>query len=116
MRAFHLLTIRIDGPTLHADVSNSQLLGEDLQKLEDDFERLPELSASVVRLDLRSVQFMDGRVPGALIKLSLSLTKVAARLSVVASPGVEDVLRVTKLDQLFEVIGRDGKARSTDSA
>ena len=117
MRVFHLLTVRFDGNTLHAEVPYSQLIGpECINNLIDDFEQLCEFGASVVRLDLRSVQFIDGRFAGTLIVLVRSLTKVGARLTVQASHDLEEVFRITKLDQLFEVIGRDGEAPATDSA
>ena len=117
MRVFHLLTVRFDGNTLHADVPYSQLIGpECINNLIDDFEQLCEFGASVVRLDLRSVQFIDGRFAGTLIVLVRSLTKVGARLIVQASRDLAEVLRITKLDQLFELIVRDGEASATDSA
>ena len=117
MRAFHLLTVRIDGHTLHADVPYSQLIGQEcINNLIDDFEQLCEFGASVVRLDLRSVQFIDARFVGTLITLAVSLKKVRARLIVQASRDLAEVLRITKLDQLFELIDRDGEASATDSA
>lgn len=109
MREFHLLAVRFDGHMLQADVPYSQLIGpECIKNLVDDFERLCEFGASVVRLDLCSVQFIDPRFAGTLITLAVSLKKVGARLTVTASPELEAVLRITKLDQLFELLGCDG--------
>ncbi len=109
MREFHLLAVRFDGHTLHADVPHSRLIGpECVNNLIDDFEQLREFGATVVQLDLRAVQFIVGRFAGTLIVLAQSLTKVGARLIVTASPELEEVLRATKLDQLFELLGCDG--------
>jgi anti-anti-sigma regulatory factor len=114
---FRLLTVRFDGHTLHAVLPYTRLIGHWYREgLDEDLDRLPRFGASVVRLDLRSVEFIDGYFLRPLIILAKSLATVEAQLIVEVSPKMEEVLRITRLDRLFEVVGGAGEMHTADPA
>jgi anti-anti-sigma regulatory factor len=96
-----LLTVRLDGATLHVLLHCECARGEEL---EEDFRRLPDFGASVVRLDMSSVMFANAQFMARLIFLERSLKAVGARLVVVLSPSLGEIFRITRLDRVFEVI------------
>ena len=117
MYEFRLLTVRFDGHTLHAVLPYTRLIGHWYREgLTEDFGQLPEFGASVIRIDLRSVESIDGYFLRPLITLAKSLAAVGARLTVEVSPKMEEVLRITRLDRLFEVVGGAGEMRTADPA
>lgn len=105
MGGYQLLSVgSLDGG-LKAVLDRQQLLGQRYRdQLQSDFQLLCQLGSESIELDLRSLEFMDGRFPGLLVELATTLQAQGRRLTVVAAPGVADVLRVTKLNQLFEVV------------
>jgi anti-anti-sigma regulatory factor len=114
---FRLINVRLDGDTLHAILPYPRMLGQDYrEELGQDFSRLCELRAAVVRLDLSAVDYIDGFFPGLVIRLARSLAAAGRQLTVEASPNLEPVFRLTKLDRMFEVVSGAGKTGQASSA
>lgn len=62
-------------------------------------------AVSRVHLDLSGVDFVDSAGLGALVGVKISATKHNARLSLLQpSRGVSDILMVSKLDSLFDIV------------
>lgn len=69
-------------------------------------------SVSQINLDLSEVDFIDSAGLGALVGIKVSASKHRARLALVSpSRGVCDILMVSKLDSIFDIItGSDAEA------
>lgn len=62
-------------------------------------------SVTQVNVDLSEVEFIDSAGLGALVGIKVSANKHRSRLTLISpSRGVSDILMVSKLDSLFEVI------------
>lgn len=111
MEELRLLTARAEGGTIHAALPLSRVMGRACRDgLEHDCRLLAETGAVAVRLDLRAVAFIDGAFFGVLVGLARDLRRAGGRLTVEASADLADVLRVTRLDRLIEVVGGPGGA------
>jgi anti-anti-sigma regulatory factor len=109
MDDFRILNVRLDGDTVLAVLPCRQLAGQEYREdLRHDYRRLCELPAAVIRLDLRSVEYIDAYFTSPLILLAKSLGKAKRRLTVQASANLEEVFRITKLDHLFEMVSGTG--------
>lgn len=75
---------------------------------------VPAISGSVsqVNLDMSGVEFIDSAGLGALVGIKVSANKQRAKLTLVTpSRGVSDILMVSKLDSIFDVMtGADAEA------
>ena len=91
----------------------SKILGNEFnQSLDEDYERLIQQASRRVVLDLRQVEFIDGSFFTKLLELRRGLIERSIRLTVQMSPDLAEVARVTKLDQLLEVVVSDGSTCS----
>ena len=112
MEACRLLSVRFEGDVLYAALPHGRLLG---QEFEDDCRRLSGCGAPVVRLDLRTVEIIDGDFFVPVLRLAKSLGEAGARLDVVLSADLAEVCRITRLDRLLRITGPDGSP-TTDGA
>lgn len=105
---YRVLEIRREGDALIALLPLSKMLGnESSQRLREDCQRLVRHASCSVVLDLRQVEFIDGSFFTRVLELRRGLTERSVRLTVRLSPGLAEVARITKLDQLLEVAGAD---------
>jgi anti-anti-sigma regulatory factor len=117
VEGFRLLNVYLKGGTLHATLACPRLVGpEYAEALEEDLGRLHSLGSGTVWLDLRGVAFVDNRFAGLIIGLWCSLAAAGRRLTVQARPPLANVFRVTKLDQLFEMINGPDSTAQADPA
>ncbi|CAN5422290.1 hypothetical protein BH09SUM1_BH09SUM1_03620 [soil metagenome] len=68
---------------------------------------VPAISQNVsqINLDLSEVEFIDSAGLGALVGIKVSANKYRARLSLLnPSRGVSDILMVSKLDSIFDIV------------
>ncbi len=70
-----------------------------------DFERLTSLQASSIQLDLQSVTFLDGSVPGRLVQFANTLSKSGCKLTVLVNSDIRELFRSLQLDRLFTIPG-----------
>lgn len=101
---FRLLTVAAGETTVRATTSCDSLADTKLQELLfHEFDRLAEVDAKTVILDLRSLKFFEGTVPGKLLRLSDALTAAGGTLTVLAAPNICGVLQMLQLDKKFKV-------------
>ncbi len=104
MEVYQLLIVDHSHDEIVASLPHRQLIGpEDRERLAGDFQRLCESNASIIKLDLRVLEFIDGHFPGMLVALARNLAAAGSRLTVNVSPDIAEVLKITKLDQLVEL-------------
>ena len=105
---YRLLKIRQEGDAMIAILPLSRMLGNDLsQTLREDCQRLVQHASFSIVLDLRQVEFIDGSFFTRVLELWRGLKARSIPLTVWLSPGLAEVARITKLDQLLEVTGVD---------
>lgn len=102
MAIFHILKVTTNGATTLAVLPLSQVLGNDQgELLNQDYRQLAATDSVSVELDLRSVEFIDGRFFVRLLDLRRTLQERSIELSLLPSPHLSDVLRITRLDRVF---------------
>ena len=69
--------------------------------LRQDYQQLAATGSASVELDLRSVNFIDGRFFVRLLELRRALQERSIGLALLPSANLSDVLRITRLDRLF---------------
>lgn len=101
---FRLLTVITDETCVRATTKGDSLSDSKIQDaLFEDFEQLAQISAKPVILDLRSVKFFEGTVPGKLLRLSDALSVAGRSLTVLAAPNICEVLKMLQLDRKFKI-------------
>jgi hypothetical protein len=94
---FQLLTVNSDGKSVLAVLKSTELVGPDYRApLQVDFERLAQLGCSIVRLDLRALEFIDGAFCRILMGFVTELSAASGELTIDARPELADVLRSFK--------------------
>lgn len=117
VEGFRVLTVHPNGDTVIAVLPHHRLLGLEYREgLEHDYLRLSQLGGTAVRLDLRAVEYIDGAFLGLLIKLVKGLAAGDGRLTVEVSDNLAEILRITKMDRLFEVVRGPGDAGAAGQA
>ena len=103
---YKILEVNWHGRTAVAVLPLTRVVGCEMsQSLRDDFLRLAESAAESVELDLRTVACTDGSLFTRLLELRGALQKRSAALQLRVSGILKDVMAVTKLDQLLDVMG-----------
>jgi anti-anti-sigma factor len=102
---YRLIQVEARGDTLLA-VLDQRTLMEPVARdaLRHDFLLLIEQKPRRVELDLKAVEYMDGALTSQLIQLWKRLKDSEATLLVIPSPVLAEILEITKLDRLFEVV------------
>jgi len=98
------LDIYRNGDALFVQVHGRVVLDE-VDRLKSSI--LPHIQPGVTRvaIDMANVEFIDSAGLGVLVGLKMNANKAKARLSIVSpSQGVADILYVSKLDGIFEVL------------
>lgn len=89
---------------LYIQVSGRIVLDE-CEKLKSNTIPLIDKTISQVHLDLARVEFIDSAGLGVLVGLKMTTNKSKARLILVSpSKGVHDILYVSKLDSIFDIV------------
>lgn len=89
---------------LYIQVSGRIVLDE-CENLKANTIPLIDKTISQVHLDLSNVEFIDSAGLGVLVGLKMSTNKSKARLILVSpSKGVHDILYVSKLDSIFDIV------------
>jgi len=93
---------------------NGKIIGEASNTLKHEIDEQKRNGAGNIILDLSAVPLMDSTALGKIIKALASLKKEGMRL-VLLNPqeAVSNVLRITRLDTIFEVYYDEQKAIST---
>jgi anti-anti-sigma regulatory factor len=105
---YKTLSVSLDNDTAQARLLANEL--KDRQVLTEffaDLELLSQMAVPRIRLDLSVASFLDGTVPGKLVELAQALSLTGTDLEIVTSPGVGEVLRLLKLDQMLKVRSPD---------
>jgi len=101
---FRVLTVAAEETTVRATTSCDSLADTKVQELLfQEFDRLAALGAKPVILDLRSLKFFEGTVPGKLLRLSEALNAAGGSLTVLAAANICEVLQMLQLDKKFSV-------------
>jgi anti-anti-sigma regulatory factor len=101
---FQLLTIVDKECELRATLAINKMADTKTQSLLfADFELIAGMGARSIVLDLRSLQFFEGTVPGKLLKLSNAVQQAGGSLTVLAASNVCEVLRLLQLDRKFKI-------------
>lgn len=101
---FRILSVTFSGPRANAVLPMSHVLGEEVgNSLREDYRLLVDSATQMVELDLRSVEYIDASFFGLLLELRQALVARSISLSISVSPDLREVMRVTKLDQLFSL-------------
>jgi len=101
---FRILTVVADQTNVRATTSCENLSDSKvMEAIFDDFEFLAKLGSKPVTLDLRSVKFFEGTVPGKLLRLSEAISAAGGALTVLAAPNICEVLKMLQLDRKFKI-------------
>ncbi len=115
VNGFQLLQVHRAENAVRAVLPYRRLFGrQHREELENDFQRLCALSAAVVELDLRSVQYIDGSFGGLVVRLAKLLSETGRPLTVYASADLEQVFRVARMDRVFTIVGESGTTTPAD--
>jgi anti-anti-sigma regulatory factor len=99
-----MLDVHRRGAAMIALVSAPSFQSVELNKaLGADFDRLSQEPCELVVLDLRTVEFFPAAFISRIVKLSQLLKARAIPLRICAPAALRDVLRVSRLDRLFEI-------------
>ncbi len=105
---FQVLKVVFEDSLVRATLTSEKLTDDELRKrLERDLELLALKGSVPVTLDMRSAKFMDGTIPGRLMKLSDSISAAGGALTVLAAANICEVLRLLHLDKKFRVAESD---------
>ncbi len=101
---FRILTVVDEENSVRATTSCDSLADTNIQdSLFQDFDQLATLGSKPVILDLRSVKFFEGTVPGKLLRLSDAVIATGGSLTVLAAPNICEVLKMLQLDRKFKI-------------
>jgi anti-sigma B factor antagonist len=100
-RANFSVTIRQAGPASVLDVSG-RLTSFEIGALRDSISRLLKQGRKSLVLNLSALQYLDSSGIGELARIYVTVVKESGQLKVVGlSPKVEEILKITKLYQVF---------------
>jgi anti-sigma B factor antagonist len=100
-RANFSITIRQAGPASVLDVSG-RLTSFEIGALRDSISRLLKQGRKSLVLNLSALQYLDSSGIGELARIYVTVVKESGQLKVVGlSPKVEEILKITKLYQVF---------------
>lgn len=95
------LTIRQVGPVSLVDVSG-RLTSFEVGALRDSISRLLKQGRKNIVLNLSGLQYLDSSGIGELARIYVTVVKQSGQLKAVGlSPKVEEILKITKLYQVF---------------
>lgn len=101
---FRVLTVTADETTVRATTKCDSVADTKIQEvLFQEFNRLATFGSIPVILDLRSLKYFEGTVPGKLLRLSEALTAAGGSLTVLAATNICEVLQMLQLDRKFKV-------------
>lgn len=99
---FRLLNVTLTGSKATAVLPLSHVLGAELtDALRHDCRQLAQTDRASVELDLRGVHFTDGSFFVRLLELRRGLAERSVGLTLLPSANIADVMRFTRLDQVF---------------
>ena len=89
---------------------------DECDRLKSTVVPLIQPGVGTVSLDLSGVDFIDSAGLGVLVGMKVTSNKVRAKLQLVApSKGVQDILMVSKLDSIFDIITGDEAKQLIDA-
>src|SRR5688500_2736870 len=102
---YQLYSVHEDEGDRYASLPVRKIVGREIrQAIDDDFQGLVQQASGGVWLYLRCVDHCPGSFFNQLLKLHQSLQRRSCRLTLSVSANLEELLRITRLDQMFAVV------------
>jgi len=104
-------SVRQSGDVAILDVSGRIVLGDGSKEVRNKITELVNAGHKKILLNLAEVSYVDSSGLGELVSSYSNITNVGGRIKLLnIQPKVADLLKITKLHQLFESFSAEGQA------